>query len=242
VTDRDPLRLADDASDAPEELRSLFGAAARDMPSEASLARLSTKLGPLLGSVGAGMASGPVASGSAAGGSAAGIGKLAVVAAALVGGAVLVSRLNQEVPTNVPEGRSVPSVQTPKHELPKAVETATTEPPSREAAPVLEPSAQPSAVERQTPRVEQRSPAEIEADLLERARSALASNPSRALSLTTEHKLRFPGGVLAQEREVIAIEALRKLGKSDQASLRADQFAKQYPGSAHRHKLDAGTR
>lgn len=240
MTDRDPVRLADAGSNAPEELRALFGAGARDMPTEASLARLSAKLGPLLGPAAAGTASGPVASGSAAGGSAAGLAKLAAVAAVLVGGAVLVSRLNSEVPKNV-EVRPDPTTMADLRDAIEKAEARKAEPTASQSAPVAEPSVAPS-VERQAPRVEQRSPAEIEADLLERARSALASNPSRALSLTTEHKLRFPGGVLAQEREVIAIDALRKLGRSDQASLRADQFAKQYPGSAHRHKLDAGTR
>jgi hypothetical protein len=100
--------------------------------------------------------------------------------------------------------------------------------------------APPSGAERSAPRPAPRSSGEIEVELLERARASLGANPSHALSLTSEHKLRFPGGVLAQEREVIAIEALRRLGKNDQASLRADEFAKNYPRSAHRHKLDAG--
>ena len=231
MTDRDPIRLADAGSDAPEELRALFGAGTRDLPNDAELARFSAKLGPLLAPPGGVGSPSPAATGSAAG-----LGKLAVVAVALLGGAVLVSRLNREVPSSVPEGRPLP-VETA---VPKSADAPQPEPSVTQAPAVAESSAPPSSADRPAPRVEQRSPAELEADLLERARSALASNPSRALSLTTEHKLRFPGGILAQEREVIAIEALKRLGKSDQASLRADEFAKHYPGSAHRHKLDAG--
>jgi hypothetical protein len=46
--------------------------------------------------------------------------------------------------------------------------------------------------------------------------------------------------VLAQEREVIAIEALKRLGRSDEAARRAADFARRYPGSAYRKKLDTG--
>jgi hypothetical protein len=42
---------------------------------------------------------------------------------------------------------------------------------------------------------------------------------------------------LAQEREVIAIEALSKLGRADDARSRAGRFEQQYPNSAHRRKV-----
>jgi hypothetical protein len=235
MTDRDPLRLTDPASGAPAELRALFEAGARDLPSKAELASLSAKLGPLLGpSVGA-------AGGAASSGSGLGLGKLAAVAAALVGGAVLVSSLTREVPENVPDARPLPGAE----KAAKPIEPPPVTPPaseSTETPSVQAPSEAPSAVERPAPRVERRSNAEIEADLLEKARAALGANPSHAFALTSEHKLRFPGGALAQEREVIAIDALRRLGKNEQAALRADQFAKNYPGSAHRYKLDAGAK
>ena len=48
MTDRDPLRLTDPASGAPDALRSLFVSGANDLPTDAELARLSAKLGPLL--------------------------------------------------------------------------------------------------------------------------------------------------------------------------------------------------
>ena len=181
------------------------------------------------------------AGGAASGGSGIGLGKLAAVAAALVGGAVLVSSLTREVPENVPDARPLPAAE----KATQPAEPPPVTPPASEStvAPAVDaPSATPSAVERPAPRVERRSNAEIEADLLERARAALGSNPSHAFALTSEHKLRFPGGALAQEREVIAIDALRRLGKNEQASLRADQFAKNYPSSAHRYKLDAGAK
>jgi type IV secretory pathway VirB10-like protein len=233
VSERDPIRLTDPASGAPDELRALFEAGARDLPTQARLTSLSAKLGPLLGPPVAATAGGAASSGSALG-----AGKLAAVAAALIGGAVLVATVTREVPENVPAPRPLP-VET----VQKPVEAPVPAPVASEPAPAAEPpSAPPSAAERSAPRAERRSNAELEADLLERARAALRSNPAHAYALTSEHKLRFPGGVLAQEREVIAIDALRRLGKNDQAALRADSFAKSYPSSAHRHKLDAGAK
>jgi hypothetical protein len=74
--------------------------------------------------------------------------------------------------------------------------------------------------------------------LLEQARKALASAPAAALALTNEHAARFPHGALAQEREVIAIEALRRLHRSAEAESRSAAFAKAYPGSAHRRMVE----
>lgn len=77
-----------------------------------------------------------------------------------------------------------------------------------------------------------------EHQLLRAARAALERDPARALALTQEHKRRFPAGMLAQEREVIAIEALSRLGRSDDARSRADRFGKEYPDSPHGDRVD----
>jgi hypothetical protein len=84
------------------------------------------------------------------------------------------------------------------------------------------------------------SPALSEAALLEQARSALTSDPARALALTRQHQARFPSGVLKQEREVIAIEALRRLGRSKAAADRAGSFERAFPDSAHRRAVESG--
>lgn len=75
--------------------------------------------------------------------------------------------------------------------------------------------------------------------LLRQARSALASNPSRALELTAEHARLYPNSELRQERDVIRIEALVKLGRSSEARQRADNFSARFPGSAHSSKVKA---
>jgi hypothetical protein len=88
-------------------------------------------------------------------------------------------------------------------------------------------------------RVEAATPqATSEASLLTQARAALASHPERALALTQQHVQRFPNGALAQEREVIAIAALRALGRTDAANQRGSSFEQKYPGSAHRSKVE----
>jgi hypothetical protein len=81
-----------------------------------------------------------------------------------------------------------------------------------------------------------------EVALLDAARSALATDPRRALTLTQEHARRFPHGALSQEREVIAIDALSKLGQTDAAKARGSDFERRYPGSAHQPKIDQTTR
>ena len=80
-----------------------------------------------------------------------------------------------------------------------------------------------------------------EHQLLRSARAALSSNPKRAYALTQEHRRRFPSGMLVQEREVIAIEALARMGNDKAASDRADQFSKDYPDSPHKDRVDGAT-
>ena len=81
-----------------------------------------------------------------------------------------------------------------------------------------------------------------ETALLAAARAALTQDPQRALALTQEHTRRFPQGALSQEREVIAIEALSRLGQTSAARQRARAFERQYPGSAHQQKVNQVTR
>ena len=46
--------------------------------------------------------------------------------------------------------------------------------------------------------------------------------------------------MLRQEREVIAIEALRRLGKAEQARERGTEFRREFPNSAHGRAVDRG--
>ena len=76
-----------------------------------------------------------------------------------------------------------------------------------------------------------------EAELLQKAQALLSEDPSQALALTREHERRFQRGALAQEREVIAIEALKRLGREQAASDRAAEFERRYSGSVHQSRV-----
>ncbi|MBX3264876.1 MAG: hypothetical protein KF782_34710, partial [Labilithrix sp.] len=80
---------------------------------------------------------------------------------------------------------------------------------------------------------------EAEVRLLERAQDALRARPAEALALAEDHARRFPQGMLAQEREVIAIEALMKTGRASEANARAARFKARFPGSSHTRRIDA---
>jgi len=75
--------------------------------------------------------------------------------------------------------------------------------------------------------------------LLRAARQALADQPSQALRLGDQHKRRFASGMMVQERETIAVEALARLGKGEEAWQRARAFFVVYPHSPYRGRIDA---
>lgn len=71
-----------------------------------------------------------------------------------------------------------------------------------------------------------------ERGLLEVARSALAQGrAAEALEAAQTHATRFPRGRLSEEREAISIEALRRLGRTDEAETRVRAFHAQFPES-----------
>jgi hypothetical protein len=78
------------------------------------------------------------------------------------------------------------------------------------------------------------SPTSEEIRLVATARSLLRSgSAARALSLLDEVGGRFPEGVLAQEREALAIEALLAMARHPTAEDRARAFARKWPDSPY---------
>ena len=75
--------------------------------------------------------------------------------------------------------------------------------------------------------------------LIERARKVVKTDPREALSLTEAHRRRWPRGVLSPEREVIAIEALALLGRTQEAERRAQNFSATDPASIHAPRIRA---
>lgn len=67
--------------------------------------------------------------------------------------------------------------------------------------------------------------------MLARARRALLNDPARALELSDAHARSHPQGTFAEEREVLAIEALLKLGQTRLALAREREFEARFPRS-----------
>jgi hypothetical protein len=125
------------------------------------------------------------------------------------------------------QGRSEAPAMVPAPARPAATgaATPTTEPAWSAAAPEVPP---PAAA----------APA-TELELLRAAEDAIRSDPASALRLADEHAARFPRGMLTQESEVIAIEALVRLGRKDEAQARAQMLLREFPGTAHRVRVEA---
>jgi hypothetical protein len=73
--------------------------------------------------------------------------------------------------------------------------------------------------------------------LLNRARADARAAPARALTLVAQHQERYVPAAFAEEREVIAVEALLAAGLVEQANLRAARFFAQFPLSAHTRRI-----
>jgi hypothetical protein len=76
-----------------------------------------------------------------------------------------------------------------------------------------------------------------EASLIDQAHRFLPQAPKRALAMTEKHRKLYPTGILSQEREVIAIEALKRIGESQAAEQRAKSFREEQPHSIHESRL-----
>jgi hypothetical protein len=77
----------------------------------------------------------------------------------------------------------------------------------------------------------------LEVRWLDQARALLAGDPAAALARADAHAQRFAAGALAAERELIAVDALQRLGRAPQARKRADALLARNPGSLYRGRL-----
>ena len=233
---QDPPRLREAEGGAPARLRELFDTAAREQPTAAQLSRLEAKLAPQL----AEPATVPLPPGPGRFPVALkwGLGVLALGGVAVIALSARQPADDAAIPSLSRAGASsVPAPPAPTM-APPVVTTPTAGPA------VSAPSASPVPAAPATSATAQPRPASSgsglpEDRLLEKARAALRREPALSLALTREHQQRFAGGVLTQEREVIAIEALRRLGRTAEADRRTERFEQRYPGSAHLRKLDA---
>ncbi len=263
--EQNPLRLYDPAAGAPAALRELLDAGRRDLPSPDQIGRLSAKLGPLLD---APPAPGPGGASSPPGFLGSPKALAALLGAGAVAGGLVWYLLGAQAGSNppLPTHGGPPEIAEPASKSPvkpapvnpagtpqtkpapeaPAAETSSAapkrEPEQAEASPKIKRNNAPILEKPPVDRKSEPSNASAkpsEAELLQQAQRLLKSNPTKALALTREHQRLYPRGVLVQEREVIAIEALSRLGRKSAAEDRAGEFESKYPGSAHEKKIES---
>lgn len=154
------------------------------------------------------------------------LGTLAVVAG-LVGYGLVTREASVRSPTRPGEASRAAPVAPPPPVSPRIEPSVE---PAPEASVVPAPSIKAAA--RQVPaRVAASGPTPSELDLLRAAETALDDDPTSALARTEEHLRAYPEGLLAQERELLAIDALVRLGRLAVAERRAQQFEQHHPHS-----------
>lgn len=154
-----------------------------------------------------------------------------VVTAALVGGAAwLALRGDPPDPGPPPAAVVQPSPPAPTVSADAQASRATAQ--STIAAPEAAPPA---------PRPRRAPPSTLAAEqaLLEAARRALAAGDAdAALSSVRRHGARFADGRLAEERELLRVQALVRAGRLDAARAFAGAFRRDFPDSLLREALD----
>jgi hypothetical protein len=72
-----------------------------------------------------------------------------------------------------------------------------------------------------------------ELEYVERARSLLTRDPAEALRLANQRAEKFPLGRLGPEAEMVAVQALERLGQNEAAKTRAERALARFPGSIY---------
>ena len=76
-----------------------------------------------------------------------------------------------------------------------------------------------------------------EAAMLQRAQRLAGNRPDEALRILSEHARVYPNGILAPEREVLAIQILRAQSRTSEARRRLAAFRERYPNSLYLERL-----
>jgi hypothetical protein len=230
-------RLADSADES--LLRDGIAAARRDTPDDERMKALSVAFGAKLGALGAsgaGGASGGGASGAAGTGGSSAValkGAGIVASAVVVAGALWYATRTTAPPAEPPNTTPAVVASAPRAESPKAAQPDPIPTLSVAELPKVAPSPVPK------PETSAETPKESDMALLGRAQKVLGANPSQALVLLGEHAKLYPRSGFGQEREVMTIDALVRLGRRAEAEARANQFKQAYPKSGHNRRIDS---
>lgn len=221
-----------------------------DLPSDARMDRLERRLAPVL-------ATDASSARSWSGRHLSLVGGAVVVMVGVIAGTHHQVDVTPPASSRVPiEAASAPTAASPtvttEHESPPVMPVVTVDAlPSLPSPPSAASQRSRTAPDRSTKGLEEgrpdspRSPDRPVADpgdelaLLEEARAALATAPTRTLALADEHMKRFSSPAFAQERERLAIDALVRSGRRDEALERARRFESTYPSSPHLARVRA---
>jgi hypothetical protein len=111
------------------------------------------------------------------------------------------------------------------------------EPVTKRAAPNAPARNEGSPSQAQVPSLPANTVADSEVEMLKKARNALGSDSLEAFALSERCRAQYPNGAFTQEREFIAISALVRLGRRDEARNRASLFRTHYRNSAYLPQL-----
>ncbi len=257
----DPPRIVDE--DSPEALRELVRAKRRRGPSDATMRRLSERFesAGLLARPPTEVAAAPRVETKLT------YYKHGIVALAVATGLVFSWRATQAPPvqattsasppsadvtepasqtTDLPPAHSVAddrlepatvSVEDLPHVAPRAPATSASAV-VRSAVPTSAKLAARTEASHETPEraASHESPSELE--IIQSAQTALRSDPERALAATREHERLYPSGELLQEREVLAVEALSRLGRKEEALRRARSLVQRFARTPYASRLE----
>ena len=172
-----------------------------------------------------------------------GLAVAAIGVAGAAGGYAFVQHTKAHTPVSTPSGLHGPApVVTPSARIEAA--PAPPEPgPTASSDPVPVPSPEATGVRRPAPSAARTQSADdslaAELALVGRGRSALASDPAAALQDLDEHARRYPNGQLAIERELLALDALERLGRRAEARRRAERLLVRARGTIYEGRVRA---
>ena len=232
MSEREPRRLLELGHDELHpKLRALLVAGRDELPSAEQLARMAHRAGAQL--------SAPQAHAGAATSGVWPVVKLGALLALLASAGWFAAQPARE-PSHAPRTNSAPA-KVARSSAPAALTSVEPVQAKTPAAPVPQPAPSTQRALRMT--LSRRSPSQTrdpiaELALLDAAQHALRDEPEQALARAEEHAARYPHGEFEQEREVLAIEALLRMGHDDAAAQRARRFIARYPESSYRVRVE----
>ncbi|AKV00692.1 hypothetical protein AKJ09_07355 [Labilithrix luteola] len=171
--------------------------------------------------------------------------KLGAIAVVVAGGFLLAPFVSRSVAHRPPV--APPPVTAPEPVPAAVVEERAETPPKVDPVGTISvdelPSAAPVAVASATGRARptpspEAPPSVSELEAARRAQATLASNPGRALVIADQLSRDFPNGEFVQEREAIAVEALARLGRKEDALQRARTLLRRFPRTPYVARLE----